>query len=118
MAIKGDLKTISLASLLQILSYEEKTGRLWIKSENNLVQIFLQNGNILFATESRKSNRIGSLLVNHGFIDQKALDTCLALSRERNQGIGTTLVQEEYLTLNHLNNFLLRQAVHEQTPES
>ena len=110
MTVKGDLKTFSLASLLQILSYEEKTGRLWIKSESNLIQIFLRNGNILFATESQKSNRIGSLLVNHGFIDQKALDTCLALSRERNQGIGTTLVQEEYLTLNHLNTFLLRQA--------
>ncbi|MBS3754686.1 MAG: DUF4388 domain-containing protein [Desulfobacterales bacterium] len=110
MTVKGDLNTFSFACLLQILSYEEKTGRLWIKSENNLVQMFLRNGNLLFATESRKSNRIGSLLVNHGIIDQKALDTCLALSRERNQGIGTTLVQEEYLTLHHLNTFLLRQA--------
>jgi len=110
MSIQGNLETFYLSSLLQMLNYEKKTGRLKIKSKNNEVQIILFEGDIVFATETQKRNRIGMLLMNNGLIDQQVLDTCLDLSREKNQGIGKTLVQEGYITLNKLNTFLLKQA--------
>lgn len=110
MSIKGTLDTFDLATLLQMLKYEKKTGRLTIKSKANQVQIFLQEGDIVFATESRKSNRIGLLLMNHGLISRKALDKCLALSRQNNLSIGKVLVQEGYLSPEKLNSFILKQA--------
>jgi len=110
MSIQGNLETFYLSSLLQMLSGERKTGRLKIRSRDNEVQIILHEGDIVFATEKQKNNRIGLLLLNNGLIDEQALDTCLAESRKRQQGIGKTLVQEGHLTLKQLNGFLLEQA--------
>ncbi len=110
MSIKGNLETFYLSSLLQMLNYEKKTGRLKIKSQTNEVQIILYEGDIVFATEQHKRNRLGLLLMNNGLIDQQVLDICLELSRKKNQGIGKTLVQEGYISLNKLNTFLLKQA--------
>ncbi len=110
MSIQGNLETFYLSSLLQMLSGERKTGRLKIRSRDNEVQIILHEGDIVFATEKQKNNRIGLLLLNNGLIDKQALDTCLAESRKRQQGIGKTLVQEGHLTLKQLNGFLLEQA--------
>lgn len=110
MSIQGTLDTFDLSSLLQMLKYEKKTGRLTIRSKANHVQIFLQDGDIIFATESRKSNRLGLLLMNHGLISRKALDESLVLSREKNLSIGKILVQEGYISLQQLTAFLLKQA--------
>lgn len=110
MSIKGNLETFDLSSLLQMLNYEKKTGRLKITSEDNEVQIILRQGDVVFATEARKTNRLGLLLMNNDLIDQQALDSCLALSRQKNQSIGKTLVQEGYITARQLNDFLLKQA--------
>ena len=110
MSIKGNLKTFHLSSLLQMLNYERKTGKLKIKSESNEVEIFLHEGDIVFATETQKTNRLGELLKNSGIISQAVLDECLSLSRKNKQGLGKTLVQEGYLSLGRLNSFLLQQA--------
>jgi hypothetical protein len=110
MSINGNLETFPLGSLLQILSYENKTGRLKIRSETNEVQIIMHEGDIVFATEAQKSNRIGLLLMNHGLITQDVLEESLKLSRERSQGIGKTLVQEGHISIAKLNAFLMKQA--------
>ncbi|MFP3999391.1 MAG: DUF4388 domain-containing protein [Desulfobacterales bacterium] len=110
MSIRGKLQTFDIATLIQILAYELKTGRLTLVSKTNQVQIFFQDGDIVFATESRKNNRIGMLLLNNGIISTKALDECLAISRQKKQFIGKTLVETGYITLAQLNDFLLKQA--------
>ncbi|MFP4159327.1 MAG: DUF4388 domain-containing protein [Desulfobacterales bacterium] len=110
MSIKGTLETFDLSSLLQMLTSEKKTGRLTIRSDTNQVQIFFRQGDLVFATEKNKSNRIGQLLLNNGLVSRQALDTCLDLSREKKQFIGKTLVENGYLTQAELNAFLLKQA--------
>jgi hypothetical protein len=110
MAIQGSLDTFDLSNLLQMIKYERKSGRLTISSESNQVQILMQEGDIVFATESRKSNRIGQLLVNNGLISAQTLEAALTASREKNQGIGKTLVEQGKITVAELNGFLLKQA--------
>lgn len=110
MPIKGTLETFYLTSLLQMLNYDRKTGKLNIKSESNEVQIIIHEGDIVFATETKKTNRLGELLKNSGIISQKVLDEALAVSRKNKQGLGKTLVQEGYISLDKLNSFLLKQA--------
>ncbi|MCF8110549.1 MAG: DUF4388 domain-containing protein [Desulfobacteraceae bacterium] len=110
MSIRGNLETFDLSALLQVLAWEQKTGKLLIRSKTNLVQIFFQDGDIVFATESRKNNRLGQLLFNNGLISRQALDECLATSRKKNQFIGKTLVEGGYISVKQLNEFLLKQA--------
>jgi DNA-binding MarR family transcriptional regulator len=110
MTIKGNLETFYLTSLLQMLNYDRKTGKLTIKCDVNEVQIFLHEGDIVFATETQKTNRLGDLLKNNGIISQQILNECLALSRKNKQSLGKTLVQQGYISLENLNAFLLKQA--------
>jgi len=110
MSIKGNLETFYLTSLLQMLNYDQKTGKLTIKSAANEVQIFLHEGDIVFATEAQKTNRLGDLLKDNGMISQQVLNECLALSRKNKQGLGKTLVQQGHISLENLNAFLLKQA--------
>lgn len=110
MSIKGNLETFYLTSLLQMLNYDRKTGKLTIKSDANEVQIFLHEGDIVFATETQKTNRLGDLLINNGIISQQVLEECLALSRRNKQGLGKTLVHQGHVSLEKLNAFLLKQA--------
>jgi len=48
--------------------------------------------------------------MNNGLISQAVLDECLTISKEKNQGIGKTLVQQGHLSLKQINTFLLKQA--------
>ena len=52
MSIQGSLETFDLSNLLQMIKYERKTGRLTIRYDDNQVQIYLQDGDIVFATEA------------------------------------------------------------------
>ncbi|MDZ7830330.1 MAG: DUF4388 domain-containing protein [Desulfobacterales bacterium] len=110
MTIKGNLETFYLTSLLQMLNYDQKTGKLTIKSDTNEVQIYLHEGDVVFATETQKTNRLGDLLKNKGMISQQVLNECLAFSRKNKQGLGKTLVQQGHISLEKLNAFLLKQA--------
>ena len=60
MSIKGNLKTFHLSSLLQMLNYERKTGKLKIKSESNEVEIFLHEATSCLPQKPRKPTDWGS----------------------------------------------------------
>lgn len=110
MSLTGHLQTFELSSLLRMLAYEQRTGKLVIKSQSNTVQIFLHEGDIVFATETKKNNRLGELLKEGGYISQSVLDECLTLSLKNKERLGKTLVDQGYISLENLNAFLLRQA--------
>jgi len=110
MSLTGNLETFELSSLLRMLAYEQRTGRLVIKSETNTIQIFFHDGDIVFATETRKNNRLGELLKESGYISQGVLDECLTLSFKNKERLGKTLVEQGYISLERLNKFLLKQA--------
>ena len=110
MSLTGNLETFELSSLLRMLAYEQRTGRLVIKSGTNTIQIFFHDGDIVFATETRKNNRLGELLKESGYISQEVLDECLTLSFKKKERIGKTLVEQGYISLERLNKFLLKQA--------
>ena len=98
MSLKGNIETFRLSSILQMLNYERRTGRLIIRSRDNFIQIFLHEGDIIYATETRKTNRLGDLLKEAGYISQADLDDCLALSHNNNNRLGKTLVQKGYIS--------------------
>ncbi len=59
MPIYGDLETLYLATILQLLCMEKKTGVLRVISSGNEVKVFLEEGNIIYAFESQKQDRLG-----------------------------------------------------------
>lgn len=82
MHLKGNLETSFLASILQLLCNDQKTGILQLNNNDEEVRIFLQDGKIIYATGSRRETRMGHILRNEGHLTSQQLLEGLDLSEK------------------------------------
>ena len=94
MSLKGGLETFYLASLLQLLSTDQKTGVLQVSDGENYVKIFMKDGIIVYASSSKKEHLLGHLLKVKGMISDEDLQKCLELGKVNRQKLGRILVEE------------------------
>jgi len=80
MTLKGDLGTVGLTTILQLLESDSKTGLLQIKSKEKIAGLFVKDGSIAYATCSQSNSRLGYLLRSRGVITVDQLEAHLALS--------------------------------------
>ncbi len=106
MSLKGTLETFHLASLLQLLSNDQKTGVLKVNDGKSESRIFMQDGVIIHASSSREELRLGRLLINRGVLTEAALERCLQLAEVSGRKLGGVLVKEELLSLENLRKIL------------
>ena len=92
MTLKGSLQTVSLYGIIQLLCNEHKSGILRVFRDREEYQIFYLEGSIIYAIESKKEARLGTLLIRDGLITAEKLKDCLQLARERRQAIGRILI--------------------------
>jgi len=109
MTLKGSIQTVSLYGIIQLLCNEHKTGILRVFRNKEEYQIFYLEGSIIYAIESKKEARLGSLLIRDGLITEELLGACLELARERRQAIGRILIDEGHITLKDLEKYMYHQ---------
>ena len=109
MSFTGNLDTIDLTDVMQLLCNDQKTGILKLTNENNEVKVFIQDGSIIYATSTQKEFRLGTLMSNKGIITYKQLMDALVGSREQNIAIGKFLVMKKYITEDMLKQFTNKQ---------
>lgn len=110
MSLQGNLETLHIASILQLLSQERKTGILRVSSGQNNVQIFIKNGIIFYAMSSEKEFRLGHLLKAKGILSDEQLRECLQSAEEKKQQLGKFLVENGHISIDTLKNVLHYQA--------
>jgi predicted transcriptional regulator len=110
MHLKGNFEPASLASILQLLSNDERTGILQLTNGENEVKMFVKNGDVISATGSNKESRLGYLLRSKGMISVKDLAYCLAVSKEKKQALGSVLVKRGFISVQTLKKTIHRQA--------
>ncbi|MCU0555740.1 MAG: DUF4388 domain-containing protein [Desulfobacterales bacterium] len=110
MNLKGDFDPSSLASILQLLSNEKKTGVLRVVSDDNEVRIFIQDGAIIYAMGSQKEGRLGHLLISKGLITPDQLQQCLAEARSQKLAMGKILVGRGIISSEQLKSVIRKQA--------
>ena len=108
MAIKGDIESIYLSSILQLLSNEAKTGVLRIWDDRNEVTIYFNEGVIVYAKSNQKKHRLGYLLRSKGLVAAEALLGCLQLAQHKQQSLGKTLVEKGLITKERLQEFMIK----------
>ncbi len=111
MSIKGNLETFYLTTLLQMLCHETKTGVLRLKHKENNVSIYIQNGDIIYATDSRRQNRLGDLLMEKSLITAQQLEECITISQKKGYGLGKVLLVKGYVSRKALYAVVLKQAL-------
>ena len=111
--IKGNLKSLGLSTILQILSSENKTGVLQFVQGNKIRSIYIRNGKIV-AASGREGLRLGQLLYGKGLISQEQLQEALDKASETDKRVGEVLLDLGYLEeddLKELIRYQIREAV-------
>jgi hypothetical protein len=109
MALKGNIETFYLSSILQLLAQDKKTGILTIAEKDRIVRVYIKNGNIIYAVGSQKEVRLGYLLRTKGIISAEELQKALALAKQRNEKLGKILVEKSYISVETLKKFIHQQ---------
>jgi len=110
MPIKGSLSDLSITDILQMLQIGSKTGELAITNEENLVYLYLNSGELTHVHWMNRKDRLGSMLVENGLIEEQELKEVLELQQEReNAPMG-----ELFLELELVDKKTLREQIKKQ----
>ncbi|MBI4681217.1 MAG: DnaJ domain-containing protein, partial [Nitrospirae bacterium] len=110
--LNGSLKDFQLADILIGLQRSTKTGILEIKSGSTVREIFIENGDMIFATSNNEDDRLGELLVKEGKITLEEYNQSSLLLTKTGERLGKILVELGCLTPKELF-----EAVRHQTEE-
>jgi tetratricopeptide (TPR) repeat protein len=107
MAIKGSLKEASLPDVIQLLFLGRRTGCLALADQHNFGTIYLDEGQIVYASIVNRRDRLGDILLRTGRITaeqlQKAIDT---QDDDRQHKLGEILVGLGTLTRGELEEYM------------
>ena len=115
MVLSGDLSHVMLPDILNFAYNSRLSGRLTVFSREVFGEIFIDEGNFIFATSSRKGSRnifLTDLLVKDGRLaaNGEELNLYVAEARSRNIPIGRILVERGLLTNDELMDYLQQHA--------
>ncbi len=108
MPIEGDLKSLNLSSVLQLVSQERLTGVLKIKKRSNLVDIGFSEGKITGAFYERgdKSERLETYLVKSGILGKNLYEMVEEIHSETKRPIMNIILEDKYLTLGEVERII------------
>jgi hypothetical protein len=106
MSLKGSLESFHFATILQLLSSESKTGVVQVKSGPYKIKIIFNQGNIIYAQEMGKKDRLSKTLVKNGIISLDQLKKCLGKAQEKKIPLGSYLVGKGYISRETLVRFV------------
>lgn len=109
MNLQGDFEGLTLASILQLLCNDQKTGVLTVTCDDEQSRVFFEQGTIVYASASLKEARLGFLMRSDGIISAQQLQRCLALAKEEKLHLGRILVEKGYISLDTLKKYNTKQ---------
>jgi len=105
--LTGNLRTVSLSDLFQLITVAGKTGMLLITRDDQKREIYFMKGNIIYATSSGGEDELlGNLLLKRTRVSQPELERALNLQRLTNKRLGTVLMEMGALTKKDLMDCL------------
>ncbi|HSC88501.1 MAG TPA: DUF4388 domain-containing protein [Polyangiaceae bacterium] len=109
--LSGDLASISIAEILQLLEFQRKTGALALSHHRSRVTLFVREGMLDFATHAGLPEEflLGRYLVETGALSRERLDECIEASRSAGQVLGAYLVEQGELSEAQLTAALTNQ---------
>ncbi len=109
MNLQGDFEGLTLASILQLLCNDQKTGVLTVTCDAEQSRVYFEQGTIVYASASLKEARLGFLMRTDGVISAQQLQKCLAVARDQKMHLGKILVDKGYISLDTLKKYNTKQ---------
>jgi hypothetical protein len=94
MALKGDLETINLPDILQLLSSARKTGALSIRRGAEEKRLYFRDGMLVYASSTDEREKLGSVLVREGYIEQDTVEGARVSQNKSGRPFGLCLLEQ------------------------
>jgi ABC-type phosphate/phosphonate transport system substrate-binding protein len=111
--LRGELKTIRVPDLLQLMGSCKNTGTLVVQSKHDEKCLYFRNGKVCSASclDKDNKNKLGSLLIKLGKITERERARALALCAENSEmRLGKALIQIKAVRQEELREVLRIQA--------
>lgn len=96
--IQGNLSTMNVSDLLQLVAVGRKSGMLRFDRANIVKQLYFEDGVIIGANSNDPKEYLGQLLIHYGKLDESQLRTALQIQREAGGRLGEILVSTGVLS--------------------
>ncbi|MEF9475939.1 MAG: DUF4388 domain-containing protein [Candidatus Mariimomonas ferrooxydans] len=96
--IKKNLKNFSLYQVLAYLNEQKKTGILTVEDGDVKKGVFIEDGDVIFASSNKEEDRLGRMLVKSGKITSEQAAESLRLMRQTGKRQGISLVELGHIT--------------------
>jgi tetratricopeptide (TPR) repeat protein len=107
MAIKGSLKEASLPDVIQLLFLGRRTGCLALADQHNFGTIYLDEGQIIYASIVNRRDRLGDILLRSGRITADQLENAIKAQKDdREHKLGEILVSLNVVSRAELENYM------------
>jgi len=95
---KGNIKDRSLVKILVLLNRNRKTGTLSVANSSITKNIYLNMGDVIFASSSYADDRLGEMLLKAGKITVEQYDKSVEVLKSTGKRQGAILVELGFLT--------------------
>ena len=108
MPIEGDLKSLNLASVLQLIAQERLIGVFKIKRKSEIVDIGFIDGSVTgaFYEKGEEFERLETYLVKSGIIGHNLSEMVEQIHRETKRPIMNILIEDKYLTAEEIERII------------
>ncbi len=96
--LKGNIKDISLVKILVLLNRNRKTGTLTVSTSSATKNIYLNMGDVIFASSTYEDDRLGEMLLKAGKLTIEQYDKSVEILKSSGKKQGAILVELGYLT--------------------
>lgn len=111
MSIFGSLQDLSLADIIQIIAGSQKTGVLYINSNEGRSTIAFKNGFVVSASKPDLAHRLGQLLRKQNEISEIELEVCLKEQQQTGKPLGEILLERLLVTRDQLRATMRQQVM-------
>jgi len=107
-SLSGKIQEQPLSDILEVLRQMKATGTLTVKRDAVTKNIYIRDGQIVFATSTEAHDRLGEILVNAGLLSPKNMDYALQLYQKGGglKKLGAVLVENGLVAPKELFNGL------------
>lgn len=96
--LEGNIKDISLVRILVLLNRHRKTGTLTVSTPSATRNIYLNMGDVIFASSTYEDDRLGEMLLKAGKLTIEQYDKSVEILKSSGKKQGAILVELGYLT--------------------
>ena len=93
MALKGDLETVNLPDILQLLESARKTGALSIRRHLEEKRLYFKQGMLVFASSTDDREKLGAVLLSRKAITEDVLEDARRVQTETGGRIGFIILE-------------------------